>query len=396
MPPLRFAPPRTVPLALVHVLAFALGVTVATPAPAASAAAARSDLERRVEDVVVGLHDEARTDPGRFGYGSLPSAAPLTGWTDIRDVARVWADEMGRRGLSHNSGYPGQMCCARASGENVGSRGLSRLDPTSVTAAARALVQAWMDSGPHRANVMDTRFDEIGVGARIVADGSRWKLFVTVNLRDRDPSQSPEGLVYHRPARHIADTCQDAGSAGFRDVPREHTHRYTIDCIASHDVTSGRRDGTFAPHDRVRRGQLATFLVRTLTAAGVTLPGDPRDHFDDDRGHPHEHSLNVLAEAGLIDTSDRRTRPDHEVSRAEMAVWTYDALVHGGGVNPGRPVGDHFSDDDAERGRGAIDRLADRGVITGRGGGTFQPGQPLRRDQMATFLARGLDLLLDT
>jgi hypothetical protein len=385
------------PTLLVASLAVAVLVAL-LPASTAGAAAARSDLERRAEDVVVGLHDRARTEPGRFGYASYPAVGALTGWTDLREVARAWSDEMARRGVAHNGGYPGQACCAVTRGENVGARGLERLDPATVSAAATTLFRAWMDSSPHRANVMDGRFDEIGVGARIQADGDHWKLLVTVDFRERDRGRTPPGVVYHRPPRNVSDTCREAGGAGFRDVPLDHAHRAAVDCVTAHGIASGRRDGTYDPAGTVRRGELASFLVRTLAAADVALPdpGEVGDHFDDDDGHAHEDSLDVLAEIGVVDRSDRRIRPGLVVTRAGMVVWTYDALVYAGAVNPGREIGDHCSDDEGRAGQGAANHLADRGVLTGVGDGTCRPGDALRRDQLATLLARGLDLLLAT
>ena len=39
-----------------------------------------------------------------------------------------------------------------------------------------------------------------------------------------------------------------------------------------------------------------------------------------------------------------------------------------------------------------IEELARRGVTSGCGGGNYCPNDPVRRDQMATFLARTFDL----
>lgn len=384
-------PPR-----LASVLLLVLGLVGTLPPGPARAAAERSPLERRAEDVVVGLHDAARADPARFGHGGLAPQAPLTGWTDLRDVARRWSDDMGqRRQLSHNSDMGHEVCCAATAGENVGSRKVASADVGAVTAAARAVFQAWMDSPSHRGNVMDGRYDEIGVGARLTREGSGHVLYLTVNLRDRDPSQHPDGVVYHRPARDIRDTCDGRDSAGYRDVPAGNTHRGAIDCVSAYGIAQGRTAERFEPGAPLDRAQLATFLTRTLAAAGVAIPSRTPDHFDDDDGTAHEHSLNVLAEFGVIDRSDRTVGPTVEVTREAMALWTAATLTYGGGLDPARPVGDHFSDDETSGAQASINRLADAGVVTGSGDGTFVPRELLRRDQMATFLARSLDLLLD-
>lgn len=385
--------PRSLLLALVLVGL----VTAALPTTGADAATARSTLERRAEDLLTDLHDVARSDPARFGYGGVARQAPLTGWTDLREVAREWSDEMGqRRQLSHNGSAPQEVCCDQASGENVGYRTLPTLDTSRVLAAARGVFQAWMDSPAHRENIMRGRFDEVGVGVRIAPHGSGYVLYVTANFRDRDPAAQPNGVVYHRPVRAIGDTCDGARSSGYGDVPSRNPHRTAIDCVTAHGIAAGTRDGRYVPGANVNRGQLATFLVRTLDAAGVALPDRPRDHFDDDDGDTHEHNLNVLAEIGVIDRSDRRISPGAAVTREAMALWTTAALIRGGGIDAGRQVGDHFADDEGSGAQNAINRLADAGVVTGDANGGFSPRASLRRDQMASFLARGLDLLLDT
>jgi hypothetical protein len=384
------------PPALLLALVLTLELVLVSPHRAADAAAARSELERRAEDVLTDLHDVARTEPGRFGHRTARQA-PLTGWSDLREVAREWADEMGqRRQLSHSPAAERPICCAVRTAENVGYRTLPSLDPGAVVAAARGLFQGWMDSPGHRATITDGRFDEVGVGVRITPQGSGHVLYVTAEFRDRDPSRVPDGVVYHRPARAIGDTCDGAGDAGYRDVGSGNVHRTTIDCVTAHGIATGTSERRYEPAGALNRAQLATFLVRTLRAGDVALPSRPGDHFADDDGLVHEHNLNVLAEIGVVDRSDRRVGPAVVVTREEMARWTAAALVHGGGLDPDRRVGDHFGDDDGSGAQSAINRLADAGIVTGAGDGTFGPRVPLRRDQMATFLARGLDLLLDT
>jgi hypothetical protein len=52
------------------------------------------------------------------------------------------------------------------------------------------------------------------------------------------------------------------GPAPFRDVPREHTHAAGIAAAAEAGITTGYPDGTFRPAERVRRDQVASFIVR--------------------------------------------------------------------------------------------------------------------------------------
>jgi hypothetical protein len=54
-----------------------------------------------------------------------------------------------------------------------------------------------------------------------------------------------------------------------------------------------------------------------------------------------------------------------------------------------------FADDDGSVHEPAIDRLAVRGVVQGRQDGSYGPQAGVRRDQLASFLARALDLAVD-
>src|SRR3546814_1323642 len=56
--------------------------------------------------------------------------------------------------------------------------------------------------------------------------------------------------------------------------------------------------------------------------------------------------------------------------------------------------GNAFPDDDASVHAAAVDRLAAAGIVTGYADGTFRPSEDITREQMASFLARSLRLLV--
>lgn len=195
-------------------------------------------------------------------------------------------------------------------------------------------------------------------------------------------------------ARQIDDTCGTAPDAGFTDVPDSNVHRETIACIKHHGITHGKSATTYDPGGTLAADQLASFVVRTLEAGGVVLPAPTRDHFVDDDGNRHEGAINALAEAGIVVTGGAYGVSDTP-TRATMSQLMVDALVFAGVVEEGRQVDDHFSDDTGHPNQRAINLIADAGVVTGKGGTRFAPDEALRRDQMATFLARAIDLILD-
>lgn len=109
--------------------------------------------------------------------------------------------------------------------------------------------------------------------------------------------------------------------------------------------------------------------------------------FTDDDGTTHEYRITTLAAAGVTEgcAADRYC-PNETVSRAQTAALLARAL------QLTATDGDAFADDDASVHEGAIDATAAAGVVLGCGDGRFCPGRRLRRDQMASVLARALEL----
>jgi hypothetical protein len=100
------------------------------------------------------------------------------------------------------------------------------------------------------------------------------------------------------------------------------------------------------------------------------------------------HDTNVL----LGYTSDNVFRPDNALNRGDMAR----AVAIGMGLAPRSDWREYFPDDLDYQQRywlgPYIAALVDAEVVGGYADGTFRPAEPLKRDQMATFLARALSL----
>jgi hypothetical protein len=134
---------------------------------------------------------------------------------------------------------------------------------------------------------------------------------------------------------------------------------------------------------------MAAFLVRA-----ADLPATGTDHFSDDDGSVFEGDINRLAEAGVTlgcnpPTNDRFC-PDSTVTRGQMAAFLVRAFHYtddGGG--------NLFTDDDSSVFENEIDRLKTAGVTAGcnpPANDRFCPKGDVRRDEMASFLARALGL----
>lgn len=232
-------------------------------------------------------------------------------------------------------------------GENVG-RG----------AGTDSLHRAFMNSPGHRDNVLGD-FSHVGVGV-VKTDGQMW---VTVVFMDA----AVPGL--------------ETTYGPFTDDDFT-THEANIHKIWKAGLTYGCGSQNYCPDRSLTRGEMAAFLTRALS-----LPPTQRDHFDDDDGAWYETSANAMFESRVtVGCGDRRYCGTRDVTRGEMAVFLTRAFeLRASGT-------DHFSDDDGEFYESSANAIREAGFTNGCGGGRFCGERQLSRAEMASFLARALQL----
>ena len=125
--------------------------------------------------------------------------------------------------------------------------------------------------------------------------------------------------------------CEGVGSSDFEDVPENHASAGSIDCIAYYNITHGTSATTYSPLMSVTREHMALFLVRLAGRVGIEVTSTPDD-------------------AGFTDIGD---------------------------LSEGSQL--------------AINQLADLDVASGTTDTTFSPGDSVRRDHMALFIAKLMD-----
>lgn len=190
----------------------------------------------------------------------------------------------------------------------------------------------------------------------------------------------------------------DTPAADFSDRDQAGVHQRSVDCVADQGIATG-RDGAYHPDDRVTRAQMASFIARTLEAAGDRdLPTDPADSFGDDDGNTHEHRIDQLAEIGVVQgRSEDRYDPDGYVTRAQMAAFLLRAASwnHMGAIDRYPPVGDdaYFLDIGDTVHADSIRSGYELWLHEGTAPGEYDPHEHVTRDAMATFLTRVLDLI---
>lgn len=128
-------------------------------------------------------------------------------------------------------------------------------------------------------------------------------------------------MLAPRPSTSFACSTGQGPVTAFPDVPADSVHAPAIECAAGYGIAGGRTDGSYGPAETVSRDQMAAFVARTLEVAGVTLPQEPADAFTDDETSTHEPSIDKAATAGLAAGSGGGYAPERTVRRDQMATF---------------------------------------------------------------------------
>ena len=180
-------------------------------------------------------------------------------------------------------------------------------------------------------------------------------------------------------------------------------HENNINLIAAAEITTGcnpsegqQYGDRYCPLQSVTRAQMASFLARALN-----LPDTDTDYFLDDNGSTHENNINKIAAAEITTGCNPsegqqygdRYCPLQSVTRAQMASFLARAL------NLPDTDTDYFLDDNGSTHENNINKIAAAEITTGcnpsegqQYGDRYCPLQSVTRAQMASFLARALNL----
>lgn len=323
-------------------LAVALAVTALGLSPAPVQASDWMDVEQR-------LVSEINREREAEGQKAL-----AVNWQMVR-IARDWSDAMRDEGvLRHNQALAESLTGDwQRVGENVG---YSRVSGYSEQQLADRLHNAFMDSPAHRVNVLGD-FNQVGVGVRVDGSGKMW---VTVNFlkgaEDGFPVFSDTVSNPHRDnidrlfisgvtkgcgqgqycsARALArdemasflarvQNLDQTGSSSFSDVGAT-AHTGAIAALQEAGITNGcNGGGEYCPKSSVTRGEMASFLARSL---GLDETGRATDFSDVGAAYTHSGAIQSLKEAGITNGhKDGTYRPQDKLSRAEMASFLVRAF----------------------------------------------------------------------
>lgn len=368
---------------------------------------------------VGGLPVEDENDQGlcfhvEFGDFDMATCGDLNGTDDgdRTDVESAVADQIGdvevvkvnHHGASYSSSQTYvTTLAAEAALISVGSNSYGHPSQTTVT--------RWQGSG---ATVYLTGLSAAGLPASgditVSTDGVSGFAVQTersddVQTSELDENPGTEPAPEPAPAgplppgtaspRGIEDSCPEGHfpEDGFVDVPAGNVHETAIDCLVWWRVANGRDSAHYAPAAGVARDAMASFIARAI---GADLSTPVPDAFTDDNQSVHQQAINYLAHAGIVGgTGGGQYSPSRIVTRGQMARFMANAAAWRTGAEL-PATRDYFDDDASHLFETDINQVAEAGVTGGRGARAYEPSGTVSRDQMASFLARLLDLFVDS
>jgi uncharacterized protein YkwD len=111
---------------------------------------------------VLALVNQARTQPRRCGGRAFEAAAPLTLDATLTRAAGVHANAMAQGGFLEHTGRDGSTPADRASRAGYDWRSIGENIASGQTTPERVM-QDWLRSPEHCANIMEPRFTQMGV-----------------------------------------------------------------------------------------------------------------------------------------------------------------------------------------------------------------------------------------
>ncbi|CAN5763214.1 hypothetical protein BH23ACT5_BH23ACT5_14760 [soil metagenome] len=169
-------------------------------------------------------------------------------------------------------------------------------------------------------------------------------------------------------------------------------HEAAIEALAQAGITQGCGPDRFCPDRHVTRGEMAAFLTRAFS-----LKPSSKNYFVDHTGSTFQGDINAIAKAGITigcnPPMNDRFCAEGAVTRAQMASF----LIRAMGKERMAKGKSTFEDSDGNPHGADIQRMAKLNITKGCNppANTFYcPDSQITRGEMATFLARALNLPL--
>lgn len=126
---------------------------------------------------LLSLVNEARSQPRQCGNEKFRAAEPLSWNCKLADVARAHSEDMAELGFLSHTGPDGTQIGERVNNRNYRWSAVGENIAAGQNSVGE-VVNSWLSSPGHCANIMRTEFTEMGA-ARVEAPGSQYSLFWT-------------------------------------------------------------------------------------------------------------------------------------------------------------------------------------------------------------------------
>jgi hypothetical protein len=245
----------------------------------------------------------------------------------------------------------------RLTASGVCWRAMAEIIAYNGTGSITRFGEQWINSTKgHREIMLGARYTHAGGSRSQGAGGHYYAAMVFVELCGASDTTTTSGFT-------------DIGPSSFKAE---------IGWLVRNEVTAGCSASKFCPRAAVTREQMASFLRRV-----TGIPALANGWFTDVSSSMHRADINGIAAAKVaVGCTDLRYCPTVSVTRGQMASFLARTL------NLPVAVRDYFSDDNGTTHEGAINSLAAAGVTGGCATGRFCPNAPVTREQMAGFLHR--------
>lgn len=125
------------------------------------------------------------------------------------------------------------------------------------------------------------------------------------------------------------DMTDYVGGGSFADVPDGAYYSDAVSAAKNLGIVSGDQNGKFNPTSALTRQDAMVMLRRTLDKTGLKFPAGDLSAFSDASavaGYA-QNDVAALAQAGIISGAGGKLNPKSSVTRAEMAVMLYRAMM---------------------------------------------------------------------
>jgi PKD repeat protein len=352
------------------------------------------------------------------------SAAPVTGpsplavtFTDLSSGSPTsWLWDFGDGGSSveqsptHLYAIPGVYAVALTISDGVGSD--TETKDGCVTVLTPSPLVADFSASPLRGKLpLLVEFTDQSIGSPLAWS---WDFGDGGSSSDQDP------VYEYQTAGHqdVSLTVTDAFGMGtetkpklvavsFRDVPiapEDPADFWAVEdvlgCVDA-AIVAGYPDGTYRPATPVDRGQMATYIARSVADGEASVPSGPAEATFTDLPTDHwafRYVEYAAAQDIVVGYWDGTYRPEVDVTRGQMGVFIARGVVAPTDrpdllsyTPPDTPT---FPDVPADYwSYKFVEYLAAEDVVRGYPDGSYRPEEVVTRDQMAVYIAKAFSLL---